>query len=358
MFGNVADYSYLNAKVHAKKSKFLSAKDYERLYNASTSEDLYRLISTTNFASTDLNNLLLSGDVYSATDIDSIMIRDFQTNFAILSQQLPMHTVNFVRAFEKRFFVEALKLIIKAKHFEMEDDQISKLVVLPSAKYQKIADQLIKLQSVNNVIEQIPFPEYKKALQDAMPDYEQANSPLILEMAVFQVFYRKLWAASYTLNLQDRNGVFAIVGTEIDLTNVLAIIRAKKLNMDTELIKKWLISKNYLLSQQTVDNIRQVTNLNQIEPLLASVNSYKELSMQIRELFEGNDVSIDRLERKFKEFLVQRAVRSLSGNPFHLGIFFGYVHLAQVEFANVRAIIIGKMADLPSDEIKNAIFYF
>ena len=69
-------------------------------------------------------------------------------------------------------------------------------------------------------------------------------------------------------------------------------------------------------------------------------------------------MQVDLLERKSKEILVQNSVRSLSGNPFHLGIFFGYTSLAQVEFANVRAIIIGKMVDLPIDEIKNAIFYF
>lgn len=358
-FQAVQDYSYLNAKIHGKKSKFLSAKDYENLYNSTSNEELFRLISKTNFASDELNQLLLSSGKISPTEIDRILIKEFQIGFAILGHQLPIHAQKFLKAYEKKFFLDALKLILKAKHFGMSNDEIKNLIVIPSAKYQEIIDQLIKFPKVSNIIEQIPFPDYKKALQDALSDYEQFNSPLILELAIFQTYYRKLWIARNSINLTDRNSVFGLVGTEVDLINILAIIRAKKAGMDSETIKKWLIHKNFRLSQQNIDNMINIGNISQIEPIIGSVNSYRELAQQIRIIFEaGDSLSIDRIERKFKEYLVHKAISTLSGAPFQLGIFFSYIHLAEVEFSNVRAIIIGKLAGLNSEDIKNSIIYF
>ena len=356
-FQSSSDYSYLNAKIHAKRSKFLSAKDYERIYSATNMEDVYRLISSTNVVSDEFNSLVLSGRNFSTAEVDALLIKTFQTNYSSLVHQLPMYAQVFLRVYEKRFFIEALKIILKAKHLGVPENQISEYIVIPSGNYEKIIDQLIKIPNVNGIIEQIPFPEYKKALQDALADYEQFKSPLILELAVFQTFYSKLWAASYALSLSDRRGVFDIVGTEVDLINTLAIIRGKLMNIDGDTLKRWLISRNYRLSQQNLESMRQMQNVSQVESILASVTSYKELSQQIHEVFEERDVSIEKLERKFKLYLVQKSNRLLA-TPFQLGIFFSYMHLSETEFSNLRAIIIGKLGGLSPDEIKNNIVYF
>jgi V/A-type H+-transporting ATPase subunit C len=355
---NVQDYAYLNAKIHGKKSKFLSAKDYDRLYNAATSEDLYRLISSSNIVSDELSNLLLSNTDFSSREIDQILIKDFQTKISIISRQLPQYTRKFVMEYEKRFFVDALKIILKAKHFNMATQEIQNLIVVPSPKHAAMVDQLIKLQSVNSIIEQTPIPEYRIALQEALSDYELEKSPLIFEMALYKAYYKKLWMSNYTIRLSDRNSVFGIIGTEVDLINMLSIIRAKNLGMDPDLITKWLIPKNYKIPQQTIDAMKQVSSINQIDPIIRSIPLYRELAQQISEILESPDVPIEKLERKFKEFLIHKSIRMISSNPFQLGIFFGYMTLAQTEFSNIRAILIGKMAELSPEEIKDSIIYF
>ena len=356
-FQGSSDYSYLNAKIHAKRSKFLSAKDYERIYSATNLEDVYRLISATNVVSEEFNHLILYGRNFSTGEVDALLIKTFQKNYSSLVSQLPMYAQVFLRVYEKRFFIDALKVIIKARHLRIEGEQIKEYIVIPSGKFESLLDQLLKINSIINIIDQIPFPDYKKALQDALTVYEQYNSPLILELALLQTFYNKLWAASYALSLTDRRGVFDIVGTDVDLINTLAIVRGKQQGIDNEILKRWLISRSYRLSQQTLENMRQIQNINQIESILASIPSYKELSQQIHEIFEEREVSIEKLEQKFKFFLVQKSNRLLS-TPFQLGIFFSYIHLSQTEFANIRAIIIGKLGGLSIEDIKNSIIYF
>ena len=356
-FQGSSDYTYLNAKIHAKRSKFLSAKDYERIYTASNMEDVYRLISSTNIVSDEFNQLVLSGRSFATSEIDALLIKTIQNNYSSLVSQLPMYAQVFLRVYEKRFFIDALKVILKARHLGLDGEQIKEYIVIPSGKYESLIDQLLKVQSVNTIIEQIPFPDYKKSLQDALADYEQQNSPLILELALLQTFYNKVWAASYALSLSDRRGVFDIFGTDVDLINTLAIIRGKQQGIDTDVIKRWLIQRTYRLSQQNLENMRQVQNLSQIESILGSVTSYKELSQQIHEIFEDKEVSVEKLEQKFKLFLVQKANRLLS-TPFQLGIFFSYIHLSQVEFSNIRSIIIGKLGNLTVEEIKRNLVYF
>ncbi len=356
-FQSSSDYSYLNAKIHAKRSKFLSAKDYERIYSAANMEDVYRLISSTNVVSEEFNQLIMSGRSFSTSEVDALLIKTFQNNYSSLVHQLPMYAQVFLRVYEKRFFIDALKVILKARHLGLEGEQIREYIVIPTGKYEAILDQLLKVPTVNSIIDQIPFPDYKKALQDALSDYEQYKSPLILELALLQTFYNKLWAASYALSLSDRRGVFDIVGTDVDLINTLAILRGKEQGIDNDVLKRWLIQRNYRINQQVLENMRQIQSLNQIESILASINSYKVLSQQIHEVFEDKEISLDKLEQKFKNFLVQKSNRSLS-TPFQLGLFFGYMHLAQTEFSNLRSIIIGKLGGLSVDEIKNSLVYF
>ena len=344
-FQSSSDYSYLNAKIHAKRSKFLSAKDYERIYSATNIEDVYRLISSTNVVSDEFNQLILSGRNFTTSEVDALLIKTFQNNYSSLVHQLPMYAQVFLRVYEKRFFIDALKVIIKARHLGLEGEQIREYIVIPTGKYESLLDQLLKVPTVNSIIDQIPFPEYKKALQDALSDYEQYNSPLILELALLQTFYNKLWAASYALSLSDRRGVFDIVGTDVDLINTLAIVRGKLQGIETETLKKWLIQRNYRINQHVLENMAQIQSVNQIESILASISSYKELSQQIHEVFEEKEVSLDKLEQKFKLFLVQKSNRLLS-TPFQLGIFFSYMHLAETEFSNLRSIIIGKLGGL------------
>ena len=355
---SVSDYAYLNAKIHGKKSKFLSAKDYERLYNASSAEEMYRLISTASIASDELSNVLLSNAGFSARDIDQILIKDFQNRIGLMSRQLPQYTQTFIREYEKRYFLEALKILIKAKHFNMSEDEVEQLVVLPSKKYRLMFDQLLKLQTVNNIAEQVPVREYKVALQEALSDYEQQQDPLVLELALYSAYFKKLWSSSYTLKLSDKASVFGIIGTEVDLINVLAIIRAKKLGIEPDFIGKWLIKKTHKLPQHAIEAMKNVGSINQIEPILRSVSVYKELSQQVSSIFESSEISIEAIERKFKEHLVHKSIQMISANPFQLGIFFGYLNLAQTEFTNIRAIIIGKMANLSGDDIKDSILYF
>lgn len=356
-FQSSSDYSYLNAKIHAKRSKFLSAKDYERIYSATNIEDVYRLISATNVVSDEFNQLILSGRRFATSEIDALLIKAFQDNYSKIVSQLPMYAQVFLRVYEKRFFIDALKVILKARHLGLEGEQIREYIVVPTGKFEVIIDQLLKIPTITSIIDQIPYPEYKKALQDALSDYEQFKSPLILELALLQTFYNKLWAASYALSLSDRRGVFDIVGTDVDLINTLAVVRGKLQGIDNDTLKKWLIQRNYRINQQMLETMRQMQSINQIESILASVSSYKELSQQIHEVFEEKEVSTDKLEQKFKFFLVQKANRLLS-TPFQLGIFFSYMFLSQVEFANIRSIIIGKLGDLSVEDIKSNLIYF
>ena len=356
-FQSSSDYSYLNAKIHAKRSKFLSAKDYERLYSALNMEDVYRLISATNVVSEEFNQLILSGRRFATSEVDALLIKTFQENYSSLVHQLPMYAQVFLRVYEKRFFIDALKVILKAKHLGLEGEQIREYIVIPTGKYEQLIDQLLKIPTINSIIDQLPFPEYKKALQDALSDYEQYKTPLILELSLLQTFYNKLWAASYALSLSDRRGCFDLIGTDVDLINTLAIVRGKQQGIDNDTLKKWLIQRTYRLSQQSLESMRNIQSLNQIEAILASVTSYKEVSQQIHELFEEKEFSADKLEHKFKLFLVQKANRLLS-TPFQLGIFFSYMYLSQVEFANIRSIIIGKLGDLTIEEIKSNLIYF
>jgi V/A-type H+-transporting ATPase subunit C len=354
----VMDYAYLNAKIRGKKSRFLSAGDYDRIYKSASPEELARVISGTDVATEELNHLLTGGREAVPDEIDRTLQKDFRFRYAMLVRQLPRYAQAFLKVYEKKFFVESLKIILKGKHLGVSTEEIKRLIVVPTEKYEKLIDQLVEMGSITQIVEQIPFADYKKGLQEAMSDYEQTKSPLILELALYKVFYSRVWSASYTLRLNDKRGVFSLLGSDVDLTNILAIARGKKQDIDSDTIRKWLIPKKYRITQQTIDALIQAGQLNQMGQILSSTQSLKDLALQTRDLFEKQDVSVDQFEMKIKEFLVQKAMRVLGGSPFQLGIFFSYLYLAQTEFSNIRAVIIGNLAGFDPEIIRKELIFF
>lgn len=356
----VLDYAYLYARIRGKKAKLLSAGDYERLYKSTSLTELGRHLSGEGLVGEELTQLLLGEEnqLPPTRDVDKALSLQFQNDLKRLTSQLPKYTLEFVNVFKEKVFLDNLKIIIRGKHYGMTTEEIQSFLVTHLEKEMEVLDNLASQPTVVQILENVPMSDYRRALQDHLDVYDETNSPLVLEMALSKNYYEKLWKASQGLRTQDVEGVMALVGTEIDLTNLMTVMRAKHQGTTAEVIKQWLIPPAKKgLSQNVLNAMTDAPGLLQVNQLLANTQ-YRELAQQASELFEGSEVTLDRFESLAKQFLVHRATQQFVRLPFQLGVLFAYLYLAEAQFQNIRAIVIGKVAGLKPELIREELIYF
>jgi len=170
---SVSSYAFINAKIRGKKSRFLSAGDYERLYKAPSIEELARILSSSSMANEDLNHVLLSSDGLNSRKVDRLLSQQFIQETRQLSRVLPNYAQRFITAFFERIYFDALKLIIKSKDAGLTREQSLDLLIIPDYKDTVAMERMLDLPGIPQIIEAIPEPWIKISLQEALSDYDQ-----------------------------------------------------------------------------------------------------------------------------------------------------------------------------------------
>ena len=346
------NYAYFNVKVTAKKAQLLHFTDYDRLIKTSNIEEIARNLNNTSYGEIGLTQKLIDqNDRISSQEIDGLMTDDFQRHFIDLSKHLPRIAHKFAKKFSKRFYYDSLKVIIRSKHLHLEKNSYKAYVRSPNIEEMNTLNRLMDYTNLTQIIDVIPEWKIRKILQEAIPLYEQTNSSAILEQAINIGYYSEIWKEAASLGIQALPAL-RLIGTEIDLINIETILRSKIMGMERESIQRWLIpikhrigSFDTFLSAKALDIVNILFNSN-----------YREFANKVQEIVEsGDELNLSLYENSMKQYLAHQAVKAFRGITFNLGIFYAYFILKRVEFENVRAIIIGKMANLSQDQIKDMI---
>lgn len=349
------NYAYFNVKVKAKVAQLLSFNDYDRLVKAGNVEEIARILSNTSYGDIGLTQKLIDQTKpLSGNEIDNIMTVDFQNLISDLSKHLPRTAQKFAKKFVKKFYFDSLKIILRSKHMNMEKNSYSFFVKSPKPEDMETLTRLMDFNTIAQIIDAIPEWKIRKILLEAMPIYEQTNSSLILEQAINIGYYTEIWKELASLATQGAPAL-RLLGTEIDLKNIETIIRSKNLGIEREAIKKWTIPLKYRLGSFEPFLQGKVSDV----VTILSNTPYRDFANQVQEIVEtGEELGLNKFEQVMRQYLVHQAIKAFRGTTFHLGTFIAFFILKRAEFENVRAIIIGKMAELDQESIKDMIIYY
>lgn len=349
------NYAYFNVKVKAKVAQLLSFNDYDRLIKAANIEEIARILSNTTYGEIGLTQKLIDqSKSLTGNEIDNIMTQDFQQLISDLSKHLPRTARKFAKKFIKKFYYDSLKIILRSKHLNLEKSSYQYYVKSPIVEDMETLNRLMDFNNISQIVDAVPEWQIRKILLDAMPIYEQTNSSLALEQAINIGYYTEVWKELASLTTQGAIAL-RLLGTEIDLTNIETILRSKELGIEREAVKRWLIPLKHRLGSfepflqgKTADIVN-----------LIATTPYRDFANQVQEAVEASDEpSLNRFETVIRQYLVHQAIKAFRGTTFHLGTFIAFFILKRAEYENVRAIIIGKIAGLDQEVIKDMIIYY
>ena len=348
-------YSYINARIKARKGQLLSAADYERLLTSSLNEGLMYLQDSPRYSDTFTNLDPTSSNF--TRNLENLLDESLYSEIITLIKDTPKKAREFIEFYLKKSYVNALKQVIRRIHMkEIEEISIEDFfVATPEEKTELIV--ISKTESIEELIQKLQTPWVIQAMKSALTEYIHQESILLLENALDQAFYEQLWQGVIPkLDGRDKKVARKIIGMEIDLLNMNMILRGKVLNLSPQVISNQLIPINYRLGS-TLAFAEQASSFSDaVDGLQDTV--YSDLIRAINRDYKEKGNSLANMEQLQQEWFIQALLILLAGYPFHIGTFLSYIIFRLREIENIRIIFETKWKGIELKFARELLIYF
>ena len=238
------------------------------------------------------------------------------------------------------------------EYYEVPEDL--KKFFIPTFYPLEYYENLLELGSISRAIEAIKDKRLKKELLKVYKDYKRTREYSVLESAMDTVIYRdlrnliKYSGGDYGMNYPDKFQLYRLVSQEIDLVNMVIIMRCLLTGMDSS---DYIIPANFALQ----DKFSSVLNSETVTEALTILarTPYKHIVDQI----ESNDdrEALYEFEILSKRYMVKRIKSSLSVSPLSMMCVYCFLELGYYELKDIITLLIGKLNKLDPATIKSKL---
>ncbi|MHA1994731.1 MAG: V-type ATPase subunit [Candidatus Hodarchaeales archaeon] len=347
------DYSYINARIKARRSRLLSASDYENILSVSLQDGISGLLEHPRYqnAFTDLsfqsNQLPLM--------IEKSLNDSLQSEIYSLISNVPSTDQEFLLFYLKKEYVRIIEDIIHKLHNSDAKplDLTNRYIASPEERVELI--HATQVASIDELVEAIQEKWLRKAIASSLEVYRNTNNPLEIVYRMERAFYEEL-SKEKIVNLKRTSKTIAakIIGLEIDLNNISIVLRKRANSKIISSIDSLIIPLHYRIKADFAD----LLNTSSLKGAFSVVEStyYVDFARKVRNSYNIAN-SMELLEQIQQEFFLQSLTSITAGYPFHLGILFGYYHYRKQEIENLRIIFESKIKDVDIEYTRNLLIY-
>lgn len=340
----LARYAYINAKLRARLSLFLTEEQLRQLAAAKDLEALYGALGQTRYAA-------LARELSHTEDMVSV-------EFRLLSDELATYrlVLGHTRGAPRRVVetlmthheVEKLKVLLRLWHTK---DPRAEHLAFPGVICQPLPSESIRnARGLDEVIDLLEGTPYARPLRMAAAAYGARQNVFYLESALDVDYYERLWASIARLGFGDRARAESLVGLEIDIENLHWMLRLQHYyKMSLGEMLALLIPNGARVDEGFV---RRATRAADFRGVVASavgglVSDFPEVSPVQTEV-----ESLELMERVLWHYYLGEIRHSMHGYPFAITTVMGYLKLVEVERRNLLCLLNGKRYGLAPSEIE------
>ena len=342
--GGVSGYAAIHGRVRAMMSTLLAPPVWAGLYEAPDLVALFGLLKDTAYGP-----YLASVDDQTLTPrraVHQIKARLADTYVTVIGSA-PIHARPLLTQFCRHFQVDNLKAVLRSLVTGASWDRVRYVLFPPGVVPALPVQAMLEAGSVEAAVEQLRGTPYYDTLAHAMRRYTAEQSLFPLEVALDLSYWRVLWNDVNRLPSQDRAQALRIVGSLLDLNNLMWAIRYR---VYYRLSEEEVINYTLPFGHQVRDeDIRAIAAGADIPRVVARV--YPDLTGMdalLREPRRG----LPELELQLQRHLVDQCRAAFSGYPFHIGIPLAYLVLSELEIQDLTALIEAKSMHMSAKEFR------
>ncbi len=340
----VSGYAAISARVRALYSSLLSPQDFARLADSPDFPTLITQLKQTAYG--PYLEKLKDKDLTPQKVNLAVNGRLADSYYSVI-HMAPEHARAVLKQLYRYFEVENLKAVLRAivtdPNWERVHDVLfpmGSLTVLP-------AREMVESGSVSAAVELLQGTPYYDPLSFAMKRYSAEQSLFPLEVALDLFYWRQLWQEAKKLQGQDHERALRIIGSLMDVNNLMWVIRYKVYHqLSEEEVINYTLPFGYHVRDEDVRAIAAGADLppivGRVFPGVPDLNA----------LLERPRTGLPQLETRLRRRLMQECLSAFTGNPFHIGVPLAFLVLSDLEIGDLTVLIEAKSSDVPADEFR------
>ena len=338
---------YLIPIVSSEKSRLFTEVKYENLSRLTSIKDFIDELTKTKY-----EKYLKKYKYDTNQDIEWIFHEYLISKYIKFLKAAPQQINDYLYHEFLKYEIENIKKLIKAKIIGIDYSQISKLIHLSPEIYlkrQNLFEELMHSAGLLELIDSIEIEFYSNALKEALHVYKEENSVYLFDILLDIEYFKNLLNQSEKLNSDYKKFIQTHLKFEIDIYNILTILRSQILQLGAHQIYRFIVRDE------------RVSNDNFYEDLIKSEDFDKSLKI-LKEYFQIETNEFDQisnliqLNSYFKNKKLEFYRFWAEKRNFSIDYPYSILKLIEIEVKNLIAILYGIEYNVAPDALhKNII---
>jgi V/A-type H+-transporting ATPase subunit C len=323
-------------------SSLLSPQDFARLSDAPDFPTLITQLKQTAYGPY-LENLKDKDLTPQKVDL-AIKGRLADSYYSVI-HMAPEHARSLLKQLYRYFEVQNLKAVLRAIITDPSWERVQDVLFPMGSMTVLPAQAMVESGSVSAAVELLQGTPYYDTLSFAMKRYSAEQNLFPLEVALDLYYWRQLWREAKTLQGQDREQASRIIGSLMDVNNLMWVIRYKIYHqLSEEEVINYTLPFGYRVRDEDVRAIAAGADLSSVVgrvfPGIPDLNA----------LLEDPRAGLPKLEIELKRRLMKQCLAAFTGNPFHIGVPLAFLILSELEIEDLTVLIEAKSSQMPEEE--------
>jgi V/A-type H+-transporting ATPase subunit C len=322
-------YTYPNARVRARMGRLFTDKEFSEIVEAQNVEEVKNYLR-------GVPDYAKYVDQYP---LEKALDTQLAESYDLIARITPDNSKDAFKFLLKKWDIRNIKSVIIAKEAGLTPEETLDLVVPFGALSDKL-DAMIDADDVSEVMNALEGTEYPQVLENALPIYKESGMLLPLEASLDKYLLENLLRTSATPDDDNTALLHNYIGTQVDVSNIKIILRAKADNLKYDDIEAYMISNGYQLREWKLKDMMEAEDVASVVSSLEGTDYAPMLSDAMSNYTDTGSMA------SFESSLdnhVAKTARSISRkNQFGIGPMIGFLSKKEREIKNLKIIARGK----------------
>ena len=349
MASGVSGYAAISTRVRAMYADLLTPQDITRLSESPDFPSLVAALKNTPYGK--YLSGLKESDLTPRRVVFAIKSR-LSDSFYSVVQQAPDQTRSLVKQLYRYFEVGNLKAVLRsiqtvsAWNPEVQTWDRVREVLFPFGSFSTIpAQAMVESGNVAAAVDLLKGTPYESTMSFAMKRYSAEQNLFPLEVALDLDYWRALWSATKRLSGKDQEVGVKIIGSLLDMNNLMWVIRYKVYHkLSEEELINYTLPIGYRVKD---DDVRAIASGADIASVVSKI--YPGIQ-DVNSLLEDPQSGLPKLEQQLKRQVIKTCLAAFVGDPFHIGIPLAYLLLSDFEVQDLIVLIEAKSSKMEDED--------
>ncbi len=348
IWGSKGNYSYVTARVKAKKSLLISKDNYPKLLLMDLNE-IGRFLGETQYK-VEMTEL--------ATKYDGVNLIELGTSknlarvFTDILEYSKGDLRDMLESYLKRWDMWNIKTVLRGKYYGASTEDIQEDIVAAGKFSEEYINVLISLETVEDVLKELKSKEGLVIPDGIVAEYNETKTLAPLEDYLDRLYYDDVLECVKCRNKAER--LFKqFLRKEVDITNLMTLLKLKKEGLTPEKPEKYFIEGGEELDIKTLVGLSKAESMDQVVSELTKYSYYAETKEALEEFKQTGSLSAVALAMQRQ--LLRSSEKFSHIYPLSVLPILDYMLRKKQEVDNIRIIARCKESELGPDQIKKLL---